>query len=78
MAVMRRAKAGSLPEMFSAMTTAQSLAERVISASIASRTDTVEPALTPSLEGACAAAWAETRSCVSIVSRPADSSSNST
>src|SRR5260370_6551572 len=59
LAVIFFAKASSEPPRDSAMATAMSLAERVTTARIASRTLMVSPGFRPSFDGACAAAWAE-------------------
>ena len=75
---MRAANFAWLPETFSAMAMATSLADLVGSARMASSTRTVEPARTPSLEGAWAAALADTVSRLSRVSRFACSSSKRT
>ena len=59
---MRAAKPATLPPMFSATTTATSLADLVTSARIASSTAIVEPGFRPSFEGGWRAALAETES----------------
>jgi hypothetical protein len=75
---MRPAKAETLPPTFSATTTATSLADLVVSARMASSTLMVEPAFTPTLDGAWRAAFADTLSLLPSESRPASSSSKST
>ena len=75
--VMRRAKAASLPERFSAMVTAASLADKVTMARMASPAVIVSPGFSHSLTGACAAACAETRNGVSSVTCLRSSSPNS-
>ncbi len=75
-AVMRLAKADSEPEMFSAITRAMSLAERVTRALMAFSTVMVEPDLMPSLVGTAEAACFETLNLVFKVMLPASSSWN--
>ena len=74
--VMRRAKAGSEPSMFSPTVEATSLADLVTSARMASRTLIVSPGRSPTLEGGMPEEWREALSGVSSDMRPASSSSN--
>ena len=57
--------------------TATSLADLVTMARMAVSTRIDSPGLSPSLDGACAAAWADTGISVDILILPASSRSNS-
>jgi uncharacterized membrane protein len=69
------AKSSTEPPRFSATTTATSFADFVTSALMASSTAMVLPGRSPSFEGACAAAFADTLSGVSSSSLPRSSCS---
>ena len=77
LAVISLAKSGSSPARASATMTATSLADLVTMARMAVSTRIDSPGLSPSLDGACAAAWADTGISVDILILPASSRSNS-